>query len=321
MLIGSGQIGSRHLQGLVKLKFDSSIEVIDPSKKSQRLAKNRLKEVQRSKYIKSISFHENIEDSSPSTDLVIVATSSEIRKKVVVDLLKNRCPKYMILEKFAFQKVDDYQFILQLLKTKKIKCYINCPNRAFQSYIKVKKIFSKEGNITIEVDGGDWNLASNLIHYLDLINFLTHSKIQSLEGEALSKRIYNSKRQGYKEFSGLVSGFTKRGDNFVIRHRKNSKRQVTLTFTSENNQIKVFESQSKAIFNKRGSNLNLKEIDFPIVNQSDLTTELVHDLFFNDNCSLITIKDSYHIHELVINLFLDHLKKVLGRVYKRCPIT
>jgi hypothetical protein len=321
LLIGSGQIGSRHLQGLAKLKINSSINVIEPSKNSQLLAKKRLKEVKRSENVQSINFYEHIHSGLVSADLVIVATSSDVRKNLVEDLLRYQSPDYMILEKFAFQSKDDYLSVLDLLKKKKVECYVNCPNRAFESYKKLKAIFEKDKKMSIEVDGGDWHLASNLIHYLDIVNYLTESKISSLNGESLSKRILNSKRKGYKEFSGIVTGLTERGDTFTIRHRKNSSKELSLIFSSENNQIKVLESHSKAIINFDMKGQESEMIDFPILNQSDLTTELVHDIFFENKSSLIDIKDSYHIHALIIELFIDHLKKVEGKVYKKSPIT
>ncbi len=320
-LIGSGQIGSRHLQGLANLKINSSIEVIDPNIESLELAKKRLTEVNKSNNVKSIKFFSSLEESTTFSNLVIVATSSDIRKDVVMKYLENNSTQYMILEKFAFQSIEDYQSILDLLRKKEIKSYVNCPNRAFQSYAKLKDTLKSEKKIQIEVDGGDWNLASNLIHYLDIVNYLSNSRIKSLEGRSLSKRIFNSKRKGFKEFSGEVSGITERGDEFFIRHKKKSNQELTLTFTSQNNQIKVLESQSKAILYKINGILHSKIIDFPILYQSDLTTSLVHDLFYENQCALSSLKDSFHIHKLIINLFNDHLADVQGKVYKKCPIT
>ena len=44
-LVGCGNIGSRHLQALVKLPFETEIQIIDPNENSIKLAKSRLNEI------------------------------------------------------------------------------------------------------------------------------------------------------------------------------------------------------------------------------------------------------------------------------------
>ena len=46
LLVGCGDMGSRHLQGLVKLPFDKTIEVIEPDQNAKNLAESRLNEIE-----------------------------------------------------------------------------------------------------------------------------------------------------------------------------------------------------------------------------------------------------------------------------------
>ena len=50
ILVGCGNVGSRHLQAIVKLRYPISIEIIEPNLKAQTIAKSRLNEI---KYNKS----------------------------------------------------------------------------------------------------------------------------------------------------------------------------------------------------------------------------------------------------------------------------
>ena len=45
LLVGCGNIGSRHLQALAKLPFEVNVEIIEPNKISQQLAIKRLNEI------------------------------------------------------------------------------------------------------------------------------------------------------------------------------------------------------------------------------------------------------------------------------------
>jgi len=47
ILIGCGNIGSRHLQALVKLPYEIDIQIVDPNENSQKLAKSRLNETEK----------------------------------------------------------------------------------------------------------------------------------------------------------------------------------------------------------------------------------------------------------------------------------
>jgi pyrroline-5-carboxylate reductase len=49
ILVGCGNIGSRHLQAIVKLKNAISVEIVEPSVKEQRLEKSRLNKIKYNK--------------------------------------------------------------------------------------------------------------------------------------------------------------------------------------------------------------------------------------------------------------------------------
>ena len=60
VLVGCGNIGSRHLQAIVKLKNSISIQIIEPDLKAQTLAKSRLNEIKYNKSKHEFFWHESL---------------------------------------------------------------------------------------------------------------------------------------------------------------------------------------------------------------------------------------------------------------------
>ena len=54
-IVGAGQLGSRHLQGLSKVNININISVVDPKKHSLQLARSRFNEMRLNDNILSIT--------------------------------------------------------------------------------------------------------------------------------------------------------------------------------------------------------------------------------------------------------------------------
>jgi len=91
LLIDAGQLGSRHLQGLLKYKESQIVYVIDLSPASLEIAKQRACEVEH-KHI--VYYKESWEDIPHFFDLVIIATNSNVREIVINQLLKGVQKKF-----------------------------------------------------------------------------------------------------------------------------------------------------------------------------------------------------------------------------------
>ena len=57
ILIGCGNIGSRHLQAIVKTNDETSIQIVEPNVEAQKLAKSRLNEIKYNKSRKEFFWH------------------------------------------------------------------------------------------------------------------------------------------------------------------------------------------------------------------------------------------------------------------------
>ena len=194
IIIGLGQIGSRHLQGVAKINFDKKITIIDPNIDSISIAKKRYNEVNRIKDTELISL-KSLEQLDDFYDIAIISTNSNVRMSILHSLLDKTQIKNIILEKVVFQRIDDFEKTIIRLKDQNIKVWVNCPRRMYPSYKEIKNKLSNSKKIKFTLEGSEWNLASNTIHFLDLFSFFINSYDLYLDGQKLYSNIYKSKKK------------------------------------------------------------------------------------------------------------------------------
>lgn len=153
-IIGAGQLGSRHLQGLALIDIPVNIQVLDTSLTSLEVAKERYNQMALNDSIKSISFLQSIDDLPTKLDLVIIATNANVRCFIIKELLAKRTVSDFVLEKVVFQNVSDFEDVTKLFADKGIKAWVNCPRRMFPFYKELKSKLSNDGPISISVQGG-----------------------------------------------------------------------------------------------------------------------------------------------------------------------
>ena len=143
-IIGTGQMGSRHLQALTKIKQAVNIIVIEPNPDALDVAKKRYHDMPSNPFIESISFSSTIEALEGDVDVAIIATNADVRKNVIENLFSVTVVKYMILEKVAFQSIVDFQVVLQLLESNNTKAWVNCSRRMYSFYKTLKTVLNLE---------------------------------------------------------------------------------------------------------------------------------------------------------------------------------
>ena len=89
ILIGCGNIGSRHLQAIIKINDVTSIEIVEPNVKAQKLAKLRLNEIKYNKSRKEFFWYKSLSAIKNESDLVVVATNSKGRVSLIKKLLNS----------------------------------------------------------------------------------------------------------------------------------------------------------------------------------------------------------------------------------------
>lgn len=319
-IIGAGQLGSRHLQGIAQSNFDISIEVVEPFKKSRETAKERYREIENNNHVKDIQFFDSIQKLSNSLDLVIVATGSDVRRKVVTELLESKNVDNLILEKVLFQTIEEYTSIAQLLENTNTKCWVNHPRRMFPVYKELKLQLKDATQISYNFQGGNWGLGCNALHFIDHLSYLSDSSNLSLENKYLENKIYESKRKGFVEFNGLLTG---KIANHTFSLYSNAQEtasifsivsDVLIANIDENNgEINIATKENKWKWEHKKEKI--------VYFQSELSNLLIEDILINNKCYLPTYKEAMNLHVPFIKCLLNHMENVTGQKHKLCPIT
>jgi predicted dehydrogenase len=222
-IIGAGQLGSRHLQALAKIAIPAELEVVDPSPESLKIAEERFKEIPSNPKVTNIRYANSINDLHSDIDFCIVATNSDVRAQVTEELLSKKAVQYLILEKVLFQTEGDYEIIGKLIETHKVKTWVNCTRRMWPVYKEIRDNLMDCRLLEINISGSNWGLASNSIHMIDLIAYLTGISEYDIRGDLIDSDVVENKRKGFIEVTGRLEGSFKNGPNFSISSYKHGR--------------------------------------------------------------------------------------------------
>ncbi|MET3697639.1 oxidoreductase family protein [Bacillus oleivorans] len=322
-IIGVGNLGRRHLESLVRLKYRSNIYVIDPNQQSLEASKIH--------YDSALNEHESIHlvrystfinDLPKDLDFVIVATNSNVRENVIEELISKVKIKYFILEKFLFPEMKSYNNIQTLIEKNNVKCWVNCGRRTYQLYQEIKRIVENSRRIRIQVRGSNWGLGCNSIHFLDLIAFLTNENNFELQNSQLDKEIINSKRPGFIEFTGSIIGNTLNNRvQFEFSSFNYGSMPLKIMIDSELARIWIKESTGETIFSIRENQWVNRDKEYKIPKQSEMTHSIIEQIISYEECNLPTFQESSHLHKLLLQTFLNHLNENCNDEVNECLIT
>jgi hypothetical protein len=320
LIIGAGQLGSRHLQGLIKVTESQKIYVLDPSLESLEIAKQRANEINHSIEINYLTSWSSL---PVAFDLVIVATSASVRSQIAKNLLGNYVVKNLILEKILFQDLQSYEDIKLLIKETKTPTWVNHPRRLTKHYGAIKKEIASTGEkVVFNVIGSNWGLACNALHFIDLCAFLTNSEVDQLDMDWLNTEIQESKRANNIEFTGTIKGLMKNKSVFTISSLAGTIGDISVIISTNTNRWIVQEGKSESIIHMT-TNEGFKPAmtHFETEFQSSLTTEIVKSIFDKQVVLIPTYDEASASHIPFITAAIDKYNDLTTQNISTCPIT
>lgn len=316
MIIGAGQLGSRHLQGAVQSKLPLNIFVVDPSSDSLELAKSRASEINFGNKGTQVEYQQTI-TSSTVIDICIIATTANVRFQVFQDLIGGCSVRNVIFEKVLFQKEEEYKAVEELLAINEINAWVNCPRRVFPAYQHVQSLLLNESNISMTVTGSSWGLACNSIHFIDIFSFLTRNCDYELDSSLLDE-VVGSKRNGFYETFGELSGRDKNKNIFHLCCPNDGNTNLEVKIETPRFKVIIKETEGKLIVNHKG--LETVELYQPLY-QSQLTHLIIEEIVTLSTSSLTSFADSKKIHLPFIRSIKQHIESILKERLDSCPIT
>lgn len=309
VIIGLGNIGSRYLEGSIKSNINLKIYCIDKKK--------IIKKKKANKYIssnKNIIFMEDFECLPNNIDILIIATTSNVRFNIAKKLIELKKISNLILEKVVFQRKSHFYNFFNIINKEKISTFISLPRRYYPIYKHISKMNLK--SLHIKIDANQLGLGCNLIHFIDLFTFLTANK--DLEFiNSLDKRIINAKRKNFIEFTGNVKILSK-NSTLLIKDISNLDLPKKLLITIKyNKKIVIIDEIKKTV---KINNVRSKKFEsFPLM--SELWQNLPYDILIKDNCKLPKYETNYKLHLAMINFFNTHLSNILNKKVYVCKIS
>lgn len=300
--------------------MDISIEVVDPNAEALSVAKQRYDQIPENIKILDISYFSNLMEASAIFDIVIVATNANHRYGIVQELLTTKRVKYLILEKVLFQKLDEYDQIDKILDKYDVPCWVNHTRRLFPFYQLLKEKLKGEKQLSVNVQGGDWGLACNGLHFIDLIAYLADSQELILDPVFLNNNIYSSKRPGYIEIQGLLSG--KIGDNIFTLYSNEEPGLHIISIASDHYRYIIDEANGMVWESSVYEKWQWKSKQEKIVYfQSELTQTIVEKILTEGICSLPTYHEATAMHKPFIKTLLNHYNQIKNLTVDILPIT
>ena len=320
LLAGAGSLGSRHLQALAKAEMPIAITVLDPFENALRISKERFEEMPKNNHIVSVNYISEIEQLSDDYSLLINATTADIRYEVTKSILTKCDVNNIVFEKVLFQDTEDYIKMSSILKEREINAWVNCPRRMYPYYQKIQHLF-KDKEICFVVQGGEWGLACNGIHFIDLFAYFTNSLSYSFDINGLDNTIQPSKRKGFIEFTGTMRAFDSLGNEIVLISVPNSTAPPVITITSDDFMVHIDEMNGKAVFSSEHKNWNWEFDTFKVPYQSEMSHVFMQEILGSDNCKLTEFKISAILHGEYLRSLLQKMSQIKGSTISICPIT
>lgn len=322
ILIGAGNIGSRHLQALALLDRPAQVYVVEPSEEARVLSKSRFESVYDHTQDIDVSYFADMSGLPAQADIAIIATSSLMRRAIVEELCSRVRIPNIILEKVAFQSVRDLYEMQMFFSTNQIKAWVDCPNRDIPFYQQMREKICHDRKLNILSDGGEWGIGCNSIHELDLYAYLAGKELAfQADISDLDPEIIPSKRSRYVEFTGELRLNSTKG-RLTLRANRGMEVPIYRIVATDQRQYLIDEANNYVRFREAESQWNWQESelgDHLLVSQ--MTQGNVEQILDTGTCPLATFEESSVYHEVLLNALLAHYNKVREEERTACPIT
>lgn len=297
LIAGSGQLGTRYLQGLYPVSSPLEIFVFDKSKEALNLAAQRWDEVSSDVTKHTINYISDVNDLPSYFSVCIVATTADVRLDVVKNILNQSKIRYWILEKVLTQSIEDLVTLGQLLNDS-AGVWVNTPMHLWSLYQNLKEISEK--NVPLKASYLDIRgLACNAIHYIDFIGRWNSTKVSRIDTVGLSHEWYPSARNGFCDIYGELKIFFEDGSELLLTS-KEFDRNFRIQIQIGHKLWDVFERDGIAKCSDGTEILGTCEY------QSSLTKKLIEDIQNQNKILLPTLSESIEQHTIFIRSLLLH---------------
>lgn len=320
LVVGAGELGSRHLQALAQLREPAELAVVEPDPGNRQRARNRFSEIAGHERHHWTEFKSLESLRGQVLDVAIVATGADVRHEVVKGLMDGSAPRFLILEKVLFQRIEDYSEVDQLLDSARVHAFVNCPRRLFGAYRRIREVVGGRGPWRMEVVGNQWGLACNAVHFIDLFQFLTGRTVNRWQGSLSAPE--PSKRAGHIEFYGSLEAQDLDEAALSLTCYQGGSANLSVRISTPTHRFIIDETRGDVRHDRvTPSGVDADTDAFRPEFQSQLSHRVVEDLLEKGRCGLTPYRHSMASHVPLLDLMLEHYNRYQAEPTDRCPIT
>jgi len=249
LIIGFGGMGCRHTQSLISTGNYRKVDVVEPSKTIFETNLVRIGSVP-----EQVNYFSNLNEFKGSEyDIIVIATSSKPRFDIFNYLSSNiKCKNYLI-EKVVFQSRKQFEDAIAITGKNGLNVYCNLPNRYFRNYVELKKeLIAAKKSFTFSVIGGDFGMACNSIHYLDLFYYLSGECPKYVESKLTIHPKGSKRGSEYSELLGTLSFENSNGTKLHISADERLNDIVVVNIKTNESDYYFFENHKYTIELKNG---------------------------------------------------------------------
>lgn len=325
-IIGCGNIGFRHFQSILKLKKNYQLFLVDDSSTALNKCKKYCSNDQNKK--QSIFFLDNIRKVSSNLDVIIIATSSFPRRRIIEEVFKDQKPKYIILEKFLFPKIEDYEFCNDLFKSNKTKVWVN--QWMSDEFSEINQYFPSNKNLNFSINGKNWGLCSNSVHFIDWFHSMIGREKLEIDYINLNNEISESRREDYHELLGSYKIRSVNGHTLNLKCEKKSKyekineRSIYIDISNIDYEFKAEFDGTSLSYKIKNKNINKNsffEKKIIAKPQGEKTSGIVKDLIDFGTCNLVDYHISMEQHLLIFNMLQETFAANGYNIKNGIPVT
>lgn len=237
VVIGLGRMGQRHIQAVKELGYELvAVSDIKEVPSEAKFYSDPHKMLREEKY-----------------DLAIIATTATSHHEYTL-AASNNGAKYILCEKPMANSIAQCEEMIAVCKKNGTKLAINHPVNFTEADIFIKDALNSDkfgGLESITISGGNYGLAMNASHDIQMFRFLTDEEPRYVQAWLDKEPLANPRGPQYEDRSGMIRVTTTSGKTFVTNIRSSHGHGNFVTYAAKHGQIFYDTLADSLYFNYR----------------------------------------------------------------------
>ncbi|OGQ47350.1 MAG: hypothetical protein A3H42_01635 [Deltaproteobacteria bacterium RIFCSPLOWO2_02_FULL_46_8] len=323
LIVGCGELGSRHLQAVATLPTVEEIVVVDSNATAIQTGQSRLKDLPGLSSHITFRWLSSLEAVKGTYDLCIVATLAQGRCALIKKIANQLGIRQFLIEKIVSQSSSEYADLLQFAEANRLEIRVNCKTRAYPIHQHVKKQLRPGEPILFSAMGGNHGLANNGVHTSDLFIFYDESPEIQLVSSAIEPTLHVSKRgKDIFDLSGTLTGKTDKGSTFMLSYAGDHVASEQFSIVTKSYRCIIDQMLRWAFENDGEKGSPWRPLPFEgNLMVSQMTKTFVTEMFEKRNCHLPLLNECWPAHRFILDALQPHFNRLSGEKRNHCPVT